>query len=52
VVVFVARQLRHADDDAPTSNHRVTKVMPVRAWSAPVQGRMPSAIGYWVLINA
>lgn len=46
-MVDVARQLRHADDDAPTSNHRVNHVTPVRAWSARVQGRTSSAIGYW-----
>jgi hypothetical protein len=44
-VLAVARQLRHADDDPPTSNHRVNHVMPVPAWSALVSGRKASAIG-------
>jgi hypothetical protein len=47
-MVSVARQLRHAGDDPPTSNHRVNHVIPIRAWSARVPGRKASAIGYWV----
>jgi hypothetical protein len=46
-MVGVARQLRHPDDDAPTSNYRVNHVIPIRAWSARVRGRTSSAIGYW-----